>query len=207
MCSSSLPPEAVLRAHDVAVHVRTRHREDLVLEVGAEVGDRVDEHARCADCEAGAAGGERAGRRSRRRRCRWSARTRRPNPGRPSCFAIAGRSEPIVASTVTSGRQTCRVDARELHELVVVGGGAQRAVVAELHHERRVLRCGDATGETSARVVHCFHVGGRRRVHGGLVELEVQMWPNERPLPIGGMPWCSRNVMNADSSRLMMANE
>ena len=50
-----LAAEAVLRAHDVAVDERARHREDLVLEVGAEVGDRVDEHARRADREPGAA--------------------------------------------------------------------------------------------------------------------------------------------------------
>ena len=33
------------------------------------------------------------------------------------------------------------------------------------------------------------------------------MWPRDRPLPIGGMPWRSTNVMNAVSSRLMIANE
>ena len=39
-----LAAQTVLRAHDVAVDVGTRHREDLVLEIGAKVGDRVDEH-------------------------------------------------------------------------------------------------------------------------------------------------------------------
>ena len=33
------------------------------------------------------------------------------------------------------------------------------------------------------------------------------MWPSDRPLPIGGMPCRSTNVMNAVSSRLMIANE
>ena len=33
------------------------------------------------------------------------------------------------------------------------------------------------------------------------------MWPSDRPLPIGGMPCRSTNVMNASSWRLMIANE
>ena len=33
------------------------------------------------------------------------------------------------------------------------------------------------------------------------------MWPSDRPLPMGGMPCRSTNVMNASSWRLMISNE
>ena len=57
-----LAAQAILRAHDVAVHEGAGHREDLMFEVGAEVGHRVDEHAGRADRKPGPARGERAGR-------------------------------------------------------------------------------------------------------------------------------------------------
>ena len=63
------------------------------------------------------------------------ARRRRGAASRPRC------------RSATSGGRRVGVDARELHELVVVRGRVERAVVAQLVHERAVLARGDAAGQ------------------------------------------------------------
>ena len=165
--------EPVLGAHDVPVGVRGGHREDLMLEVDPEFVDLVDQHTRGADRDAGSSGRERAGRdrdgcgvvRARVHRRRFIEAELARDGGQERTDRAVDRHE---------RRQAGGVDARELHQLVVVGGRVERAVVAQLEHVRAVPARGDAPGETRGHVVHGLEVRRSVLVHLRPVFLHIQ---------------------------------
>ena len=157
-----LAAQPVLRAHDVTVDLGPGHREDLVLEVGAEVRDPVDQHARRPDREARPTGEERA-RGDRDAGGVVGGGVDDGGRGQSERGRDVREQRTDLGVDANQRRQARRVHARERDQLVVVRGRAERAVVAALHHERRVLRRGDAPGEPRAHVVHRLDVRGCRR--------------------------------------------
>ena len=162
-----LAAQTVLRAHDVAVDVRARASRGSGAR--GRCGSRRPRRRARSWCRSRG----RPGRceRARRDRDRGGVVGRRVHDDRlrePEQLRHGGQERADGCVDRHERGEARRVDAGELHELVVVGGRAERAVVAELHHERRVLRRGDAPGEARGHVVHRLDVRGRRRVHVGL---------------------------------------